>query len=297
MNAKTAIKMHQYLGFSKIFNTANPAPEGNKNKYVFFPGCSLPSYNPKAVGKILDHLQDRLGMEVGSMLKCCGKPTLRMESGSKIKCCGKQTQNIKSGDKFIDRFSQVEKELDNIGAETIIVTCQSCLEIFERYGNKKVISLWELLPEIGLPDDKVGVGDGSDVIFNIHDPCSGRDKENVHEGIRWIIKELGYSIEELKNSREKTICCGLSGLPVHGDYDISKKIMKKRAEESTTGHMISYCAACRESMETGGVDSLHILDLVFGDTYKKEKVGSRNIGVLKQWDNRFKSKMEFDKRK
>jgi Fe-S oxidoreductase len=297
MKAKDAIKMHQILGFSKIFNTVNPAPKGNKNKYVFFPGCSLPSYNPAVVGKVLDHLQERLGMEVGSMLKCCGKPTLKMEAGSSLKCCGKPTQSIDKKGKFTDRFSQVEKELDNIGAEIIIVTCQSCLEIFERHGKRKVISLWELLPEIGLPTDKVGIGDGSDVIFNIHDSCSGRDKKNVHEGIRWILKELGYKTEELRKSRENTMCCGLSGLTVHGDYDISKKIMKKRAGESTTGHMISYCAACRESMETGGVDSLHILDLVFGDTYKKDGIENRNMGILKQWDNRFKSKIEFDKRK
>jgi Fe-S oxidoreductase len=281
MNAKTSIKMHQYLGFSKIFNTINSAPNGNKIKYIFFPGCSLPSYSPEIVGEVMDHLQDRLNMEVGSMLKCCGKPT----------------KNLGMEEKFTDRFSQVKKEIDDIGAEVIIVTCQSCLEIFERYGNKKVISLWELLPEIGLPKGKIGIGKESDITFNIHDSCSGKDKKSVHEGIRWILNELGYKTEELKNSGGNTICCGLAGLPMHGDYEVSKKMMKKRAGESTTGHVVSYCAACRESMETGGVDSLHILDLVFGETYKNEEIENRNIGVLKQWVNRLKSKIELNKRK
>lgn len=281
MNVKMSIKIHQFLGFSKIFNTLNSAPDGNKTKYIFFPGCSLPSYNPVIVGKTLDHLQERLGMEVGSMLKCCGKPT----------------KNLGMEEKFAERFSQVEKELDSIGAEVVIVACQSCLEVFECYGKRKVISLWELFPEIGIPEDKRGIGARSDLIFNIHDSCYARNKTTIHKGTRWILKELGYNTEELKNSKEKTICCGLSGLAVHGDHKISKKLMKKRAGESTEGHMVSYCAACRESMETGGVDSLHILDLVFGDTYKGNGIQDRNIGIMRQWINRFNSRIELNKRK
>lgn len=50
---------------------------------------------------------------------------------------------------------------------------------------------------------------------------------------------------------------------------ISSQVIKSRCEESTTGHMISYCGGCREAMERGGVDSLHILDLIFGERYMK----------------------------
>ena len=281
MSGHKAIEVHQYLGYSKMFNTTNAAPNGKKTKYVFFPGCSLPSYNSEAVGNILEHLQDKLGGEVGSLLKCCGKPP---------KALGQD-------DLFKERFKSVQKELDKLGAETVIVACQSCFGIFNAYAKQNVVSLWELLPEIGLPESQIGVGKGSDVTFNIHDSCSIRKQTKIHDGIRWIMDELGYNVEELENSREKTRCCGFGGMIVPAVPDVAKRVMERRAAETTTGHMVTYCAACRESMEKGNADALHILDLVFGDKYTKAKAHVRNAGPVKQWMTRYKSKMELNKRK
>lgn len=276
-----AIEMHQYLGYSKMFNTTNPAPNGKKTKYVFFPGCSLPSYNSTAIGKIQEHLQDRLNGEVGSLLKCCGKPP---------KALGQD-------DLFKERFASVQAELDKVGAEKVIVACQSCYGIFKNYAKQEVVSLWELLPKIGLPTSQVGIGKTSDVVFNIHDSCSIRKETQIHDGIRWIMDELGYATEELENSRDKTRCCGFGGMIVPVAPDVAKKVWDRRAHETTTGHMVSYCAACRESMEKGSADSLHIVDLIFGDKYMKKDRKLRNAGPIKQWMTRYKSKMELNKRK
>ncbi|MGL5001232.1 MAG: FAD-dependent oxidoreductase, partial [Cetobacterium sp.] len=256
MKGHKAIEVHQHLGYSKIFNTTNAAPNGKKTKYVFFPGCSLPSYNSKAVGNILDHLQSKLNGEVGSLLKCCGKPP---------KALGQD-------ELFKERFKSVQKELDKVEAETVIVACQSCYGIFKMYAKQNVISLWELLPKIGVPASQIGIGKNSDVKFNIHDSCSIRKESNIHDGIRWIMNELGYEVEELENSRDKTRCCGFGGMIVPAVPNVAKKVMERRATETTTGHMVTYCAACRESMEKGNTDALHIADLIFGEKYEKAKI-------------------------
>ena len=107
------------------------------------------------------------------------------------------------------------------------------------------------------------------------------------------MKELEYEVEELENSREKTRCCGFGGMIVPAVPEVAKKVMQRRAEESTTGHMVVYCGACRESMENGGIDAQHILDLLFGDTYTTEKVGKRNQGPITQWMNRYKTKQKL----
>ncbi|MGL6067073.1 MAG: FAD-dependent oxidoreductase [Cetobacterium sp.] len=281
MKGHKAIEVHQHLGYSKIFNTTNAAPNGKKTKYVFFPGCSLPSYNSKAVGNILDHLQSKLNGEVGSLLKCCGKPP---------KALGQD-------ELFKERFKSVQKELDKVEAETVIVACQSCYGIFKMYAKQNVISLWELLPKIGVPASQIGIGKNSDVKFNIHDSCSIRKESNIHDGIRWIMNELGYEVEELENSRDKTRCCGFGGMIVPAVPNVAKKVMERRATETTTGHMVTYCAACRESMEKGNTDALHIADLIFGEKYEKAKISKRNAGPAKQWLTRYKSKLELNKRK
>lgn len=279
MKGHKAIDIHQGLSFSKLFNTTNKAPQPKKTKYVFYPGCALPSYRPDAVGKIMEHLQDRLDGEVGSILKCCGKP---------LKALG---QNELLAEKWIE----IKNELDKVEAEVVIVACQSCYGMMNAYSGKKAVSLWELLPEIGLPDSQVGIGKDSDVVFNIQDSCSIRDKTKIHNGIRWIVNELGYKVEELENSKEKTRCCGFGGMIVPVVPDIARRVWERRAAESTTGHMISYCAACRESMEKGGADSLHIVDLIFGEKYSSEDKKPRNVGVVKQWINRYKAKMILKK--
>lgn len=281
MKGHRAIDVHQYLGYSKMFNSTNKAPNGKKTKYLFFPGCSLPSYNSLAVGKILDHLQERLNGEVGSLLKCCGKPP---------KALGQD-------DLFKERFASVQQELNKVGAEKIIVACQSCYGVFKEYAKQEVISLWELLPKIGLPKDAVKIGENSDIVFNIHDSCPTRYEKGIQDGIRWLMNEMGYKVEELENSREKTRCCGFGGMVAPAVPDVAKKVMERRAAESTTGHMVTYCAACREAMERGKVDALHIVDLIFGEKYTKDKVKKRNTGPLKQWRTRYKSKIELNKRK
>ncbi len=277
MKGHRAIEVHQYLGFSKMFNTTNAAPNQKKTKYVFFPGCSLPSYNPSAVGNVLEHLNDKLGGEVGSVLKCCGKPP---------KALGQD-------ELFKERFKSVQDELDKVECETVIVACQSCYGIFDTYAKQNVISLWELLPKIGLPESQIKIGENSDVKFNIHDSCSIRKMTNIHDGIRWIMNELGYNVEELENSREKTRCCGFGGMIVPAVPGVAKRVMERRAHETTTGHMVTYCAACRESMENGGTDAQHILDLVFGDTYMNKHVAKRNQGPVEQWMNRYKAKRKL----
>lgn len=279
MKGHKAVEIHQYLGFSKLFNTLKKASNRKETKYIFFPGCSLPSYSSTAVKNIMEHLQNRLGGEVGSLLKCCGKPS----------------KAIGQDDLFERRFKSVQRELDKVEAKTIIVACQSCYGIFKKNTKYNVISLWELLPEIGLPDDQIGIGKDSDVKFNIHDSCPTRKEKRIHDGIRWIMDQLGYEIEELENSKEKTRCCGFGGMVAPAALEVAKKVMDKRASETTTGYMVTYCAACRESMENGGADALHIVDLIFGDKYEKAKAKKRNKGPMKQWLTRYKSKLELNK--
>lgn len=282
MKGHNAIEMHQYLGYSNFFNTANKAPKGKKTKKVFIPGCSLPSYNPKAVGNILEFLQEKYDGEVGSILKCCGKPT----------------KAIGQVDKFKERYATVQKAIDEVGAEEIIVACQSCYGMFtENSPNQTVRSLWEIMPEIGMPEHAKGIGKGSDVVFGIHDSCSTRYNQDIQNGIRWILNQMEYKTEEPEHTGENTKCCGFGGMVVPANPEVAKKVREKRVSEYTTDHIVSYCAACRESMEAAGKDSVHILDLVFGERYTEASTAKRNQNPVIQWANRFKSKLELNKRK
>ncbi|KXG74035.1 (Fe-S)-binding protein [Thermotalea metallivorans] len=251
-----------------------------KTKRVFIPGCSLPSYNPILVEKTLEYLQEKLP-GTGAILKCCGKPT---------KALGQEK-------KFKERYGTLQAEIDRLGAEEIIVACQSCfLTMTEDSPKQKVISLWELLPQIGLPKKSRGIGKKSDIVFAIHDSCPTRHRTTIHEGIRWIIHELGYKFEEPPHTRENTRCCGFGGMVVPANPELALRVMKRRTAEVSSDYMVAYCAACRESMVKGGKRAVHILDLIFGGpwTSDTEFPGVPSSPVT-SWINRYKSKLAIRK--
>ncbi len=275
-----AIDAHQMLGFSRFFNTSIPAKQGTKTRRVFIPGCSLPSYNPALVGSILSHLRERLP-DTGAILKCCGKPT---------KALGQV-------EAFKKRYAEFQAEIDRLGAEEIIVACQSCYVTMQAYSpNQKVRSLWEVLPEIGLPAHAVGTGKSTNLTIAVHDSCPTRDVRQIQDGIRSIIDTLGYVIEEPPHTRGTTLCCGFGGMVVPANPPLAQRVMNRRTAEVTSDVMVTYCAACRESMVRGGKKSLHILDLVFGGPWKLDSSYPELPGnPLTGWVNRYKAKKLINK--
>jgi NADPH-dependent glutamate synthase beta subunit-like oxidoreductase len=275
MKGHKAIDMHQMLGFSSFFTTTIPAKNGAKTRRVFIPGCSLPSYRPELVGKILEHLQAKLP-DTGAILKCCGKPT---------KALGQV-------DAFKKRYAELQAEIDFLGADEIIVACQSCYVTMQAYSpNQKVRSLWEVLPEIGLPDGAAGIGRDADFNIAVHDSCPTRDVTQIQKGIRWIMNSLGYAVEEPPHTRETTRCCGFGGMVVPANPDLAMKVMKRRTDEVKSEVMVTYCAACRESMVHGGKKALHILDLIFGGPWTKDSIyPGLAPSPITSWANRYKAK-------
>lgn len=270
-----SIEFHQTFSFSKMFNVTVPDTKAGYTKRVFIPGCSLASYSPELVGKTLEYLQERLP-GTGAILKCCGKPTL----------------SLGQEEKFHERYSELQAEIDKLGADEVITACQNCYITMSQFSpNQKVRSLWDVIPELGLYDEMKGKGKNSNIIFGIHDACPTRNNFDIHEGIRWIIKELGYRVEETEYSRENTRCCGFGGMVVPANPELSKKVMKSDAEKSEKDYIITYCASCREAMTIAEKKSLHILDLMFNDSYNTtSEIPGLNKSFIKNWITRYKSK-------
>ena len=273
------IDMHQSLGFSRLFTTKNPAPKQKKTKYIFFPGCSFPSYTSEGVGNVIQYLNEKLDGSVGSLQMCCGEPTRVMGQVDRLE----------------KRIALIEQRIAETGAEVVIVACQTCFITFQKYMKTPVISLWTLIPELGLPRGQEGIGTNSDIVFNIHDSCPTRNNPEIHKGVRDIMDGLGYKYEELELSGTKTMCCGLKGMALVLNPPVAKKIINKRASSSTTGFMLTYCAACRSALEMGGVDTIHLADLLFQPCYTKDQAKARNISSVDQWKTRYQSKQALIK--
>lgn len=254
------------------------APKKKKTKYVFVPGCTVPAYSPTGVENVMRHLKDSLGEEnVGALLQCCGKVS---------KFMGEE-------EKFAERNQLALDKLDEMGAEVIITVCPSCFKTFKMTAkNQRVISYWDLMHNlIGLPEQAKGIGQGSDVVFNIHDSCVTRDEPTHHESIRWLLDEMGYKWEEIERSCGNARCCGVGGMVCSSDPELYKRVYTRRVGDFNQDHILTYCGSCRGTFETAGLDSLHILDLMFGDAYTADQAKKRGYkDENEMWANRLETR-------
>ncbi|MBB6215515.1 Fe-S oxidoreductase [Anaerosolibacter carboniphilus] len=276
------VQFHQKSSFSKLFTTEVTGLEAGKKRSVFFPGCSLTAYNPDLVMKTYDYLREKRP-ETGIMMNCCGKPTYSMG-------------DMKSFHRF---YATVQSSFDVQGVDEIIVACQNCYKTMTQYSPKqKVTSLWEVIAELGIPEDKMNRGKSIPITFAIHDPCPTRKETNIHDSIRKITLELGLKIREMEFSRENTLCCGSGGMLGITNKDLAIHQMKKRANQTEEDYIVTYCEECVESMKHGGKKAIHILDFLFDDEiYLKKIYHQGQLSTLKKWSNRYVAKRKVKKLK
>lgn len=248
---------------------------------AFIPGCSLSSYSPEGVKNVLNYLKQYF-TDVSAIQRCCGMPTLVM---------GQR-------DLFNKKYEALRNDIKFLDTHEAVVACQNCFIFLREYSKDiKTTSLWTLIPELGLPAEFRNKAKDSDVVFSIQDSCPTRNYSDIHDGIRWILTELGYKYIESKNSRENSLCCGQGGMASTVNPALAIKTAQRVVSGFGTDHIVTYCAACRSSMHKTGKEAFHILDLIFGPVVYKNTKSPEDVlaSPIKSWSNRYKSKRIIEK--
>ncbi|EOU1683047.1 (Fe-S)-binding protein [Clostridium perfringens] len=264
------VQNHQKGSFSKFLTSKN---NHKKIKRVFIPGCSLSGYNNEIIFKIKDYLIDNLG-EVEILLKCCGKPS----------------KDIGNLELFESNLNHIENNLRIKEVEEIIVACENCYKTFgSAFKDIKVITLWEVINEFGVPKELKNKYSDLKEEFALHDPCPIKKEEQIHEAVRNILKDLGIKIVEFEKNRSKTECCGCGGMVGVTNKELWLSQKNKRANSTECENIVSYCESCVNTFKTSDKNALHILDFIFNEDVINGKAKSqRNISTINQWINRIK---------
>ena len=106
----------------------------------------------------------------------------------------------------------------------------------------EIVSLWEMIDELGLPQ---GIHPSGAGVVSIHDPCSTRHELHIQESVRRLVQRAGYQIEELPLSREKTTCCSYGGDMWLANPELARAVVERRIAESRADYL-TYCAVCRD---------------------------------------------------
>jgi len=222
---------------------ARHAPSADRSDYVFFPGCQLSASAPEHVEKVYTHLRERLP-NVGLMLRCCGAPA---------DWAGR-------ADLFAAALADFRADYERLGRPKVILACSTCYQLFKQHlPDVAIVSLWNLLDEIGLPET---ARQAPVAPLAIHDPCTTRYESAMQDGARRLLAALGCQTVELPLSREKTECCSYGGLMWLANRELAQTVVQRRIAEQPLDY-VTYCAMCRDFFADQGKPTLHLLDLLY----------------------------------
>ncbi len=194
-------------------------------KKYFNAGCALHIYKPEAEKKILDFLNQNYA-EVQLHAICC-RHNPQLEAGS-----------------------------------LIINLCAGCDRRFSNlYPGISTISLWKILdnsPAFSFPDYH-------GLKLSVHDACPVREKPQVHQAVRNLLKKMKIEVVETEFSGTRSICCGDSFFPQLSVEQVGRK-MKERADSMPCDEVCVYCVSCIKSIYIGGKSPRYLVDLLFGET-------------------------------
>jgi NADPH-dependent glutamate synthase beta subunit-like oxidoreductase len=249
---------------------ARRQPGMDQSRFLFFPGCQLAASAPELVKSVYTLLTQKLSGGVGFMSRCCGAPA---------DWSGRTELFQSTGEDFLALWRE-------LGSPHLILACSTCHEIFKtHFPDVPIISLWEMLDSLGLPETvKVERRE----VLAVHDACTARHESAMQESVRNILRRLGYEIEELPLSRDKTECCGYGGLMFFANPDLARSHIRRRIQESPRDYL-AYCAMCRDYFAFTGKRTFHLLDLIF-ETPRDEAALRKGPVYSQRHENRVRLK-------
>lgn len=274
LNEEYTVKLRRARNYQKWTASKMFTSKGNKQcDVVFLPGCSLASYSSDILNKIKNHLSHKLG-----------------KTEIWIDCCGKPAKDIGDEGLFNKTFNKYIKGIKDTGAKRVITACGNCYNVLKGHSEFQVELLWDVLAEVGLPDEINGVYENINTEFIIHDPCSMRYERETQSNVRDLLYKLKVKYMEFEYNKEITKCCETGGMVGLINDDVAHKNMKNRVDESQGRNIICYCQSCAEALTFGGGQAINILDLIFNYNKIRDKFAQDKMNTIERWKNRFINK-------
>jgi Fe-S oxidoreductase len=181
--------------------------------------------------------------------------------GTQESCSGDPAK--RAGNEFLFQIQAMTniQVLNEYKVKKIVATCPHCFntlknEYPELGGKYEVVHHTQLLKSL-LDEGKLtiegGKFEGKRITF--HDPCYLGRANNVYEAPRELIQKLDAELVEMKNSRDKGLCCGAGGAQMFKDAESgSKEINIERTEQALAVKpdiIATGCPFCNTMMTDG----------------------------------------------
>ena len=223
-------------------------PTEHQSHTLFFAGCTF-AMSPELIAAPI--AAAKLLMIAGEDFSVLGKDEL---------CCGSTALRLGDRKMFEDLRGKNVKALTRY--ERVVTSCAGCYKTMSRdyvfdKSTPDIIHFTQLLSEL-LESDKLRPS-ALNVKVTYHDPCHLGRHSKVYDAPRDVITRIpGVEFVEMKNSRERSRCCGAGAGVKTANPQISLEIGRRRVEEAAqTGAelLVSACPFCEQNLKEA-VESL-----------------------------------------
>jgi heterodisulfide reductase subunit D len=216
--------------------------EKDRAEVVYFVGC-VSSFFPmvQKIPQNFVQIMDKGDLDftlLGGKEGCCGFPLL-------------QAGMPKKAEKLIEH--NLEK-IQEVGAKTVVFSCPSCYRTWNEFYDTDVELLHSshLLEQL-VKEKKVHLKE-LNITVTYHDPCDLGRNSDVYEPPREVLKMIpGLKLVELKDNRQKSVCCGGGGDVEMANPDLTSEIAQMKIDEiEKTGAdiVVTPCQQCIRTIST-----------------------------------------------
>ncbi|GAB6170719.1 hypothetical protein JCM15765_01970 [Paradesulfitobacterium aromaticivorans] len=213
---------------------------------LYFPGCYL-SYDPrlKKVAAATVKILNKAGVDFGIL-------------GTKENCCGESIR--KTGNEEL--FKQLAREniktwIEN-GVKKILVSSPHCYQTFkneypeEFKVNFEVVHISQYLFEL-INEGRLQISKEYGKKITYHDPCYLGRHNGIFDEPREVLKKIpGLELNEMAESREESLCCGMGGGRIWIETPKSDRFSNLRLEQALevgAEELVTACPYCITNFE------------------------------------------------
>lgn len=168
-------------------------------------------------------------------------------------------------------------------SDEVISVCLNCTNIVEEWRKGvKAISLWEFMDR----DGSFRFPDHSGLKATLQDCWRTRDRRGEQEAVRSLLWKMQVNFLETEANFEKAVFCGSTlyreqprknsvlapkhyveqaqGFFRNHTKEEQAAIMRAHCSQYQTHTVLCYCHYCLEGLRQGGVNGIHLAELLFG---------------------------------